>query len=108
MEQFQTVTQAKQICAICLTTIRKNVVWWHQTECGHFYHHRCWHDYKRRRQAEVGKFAKVKCPLCRQPQIPEGAVLAGFILALEGPDAARRFVEREGPDAARRFAERYR
>ena len=44
-EQLRTATQEKQTCAICLQTIRKNAVWWHVTECRHYFHYDCWHSY---------------------------------------------------------------
>ena len=44
-EQLRTSTQEKQTCAICLQTIRKNAVWWHVTECRHYFHYDCWHTY---------------------------------------------------------------
>ena len=43
-EQLRTSTQEKQTCAICLQTIRKNAVWWHVTECKHYFHYDCWHS----------------------------------------------------------------
>ena len=83
-EQLRTSTQEKQTCAICLQTIRKNAVWWHVTECRHYFHYDCWHTYHKhecdRREAD---HTRVRCPACRHPQISKAQFLAVMVPLME-------------------------
>ena len=92
-EQLKTVTSEKQTCSICLCTIRKNSRWWHMTECPqpHFFHWECWHDYRKDACVQgQGVRTRVKCPLCRHPQISQAdfmaAVLRGVEEVLQSPE----------------------
>ena len=83
-EQLRTATQEKQTCAICLRTIRKNAVWWHVTECRHFYHWDCWHTYRKHECARgQGTYTRVRCPACRHPQISEAEFMAVMVPIME-------------------------
>ena len=83
-EQLRTATQEKQTCAICLQTIRKNAVWWHVTECRHFYHWDCWHTYRKHECARgQGTYTRVRCPACRHPQISEAEFMAVMVPIME-------------------------
>ena len=84
--QLQTITSEKQTCSICLQTIRKNSVWWHETECHHphYFHWQCWHDYRKHTCAkEQGDWTSVPCPVCRHPQMPKGQFIHMFLPILE-------------------------
>ena len=79
-EQLRTATQGKQTCAICLQTIRKNAVWWHVTECRHYFHYDCWHTYhKHECDRREGDHTRVRCPACRHPQISKAQFLAVMV-----------------------------
>ncbi len=83
-EQLCTVTQEKQTCAICLQTIRKNAVWWHVTECRHFFHYDCWHTYRKHECARLqGAYTRVRCPACRHPQTSEAEFMAVMVPLME-------------------------
>ena len=84
-EQLRTATQEKQTCAICLQTIRKNAVWWHVTECRHFYHWDCWHTYRQHECARgQGTYTRVHCPTCRRPQLSEAEFMAVLVPIMNG------------------------
>ena len=83
-EQLRTSTQEKQTCAICLQTIRKNAVWWHVTECKHYFHYDCWHSYRKHEcDRREGTHTRVKCPACRHPQISEAEFMAVMVPLME-------------------------
>ena len=76
-EQLRTSTQEKQTCAICLQTIRENAVWWHVTECRHYFHYDCWHTYhKHECVRREGDHTRVRCPACHHPQISKAQFMA--------------------------------
>ena len=83
-EQLHTATQEKQTCAICLQTIRKNAVWWHVTECQHYFHYDCWHTYhKHECDRREGDHTRVRCPACRHPQISKAQFMAVMVPLME-------------------------
>ena len=83
-EQLRTSTQEKQTCAICLQTIRKNAVWWHVTECRHYFHYDCWHTYhKHECDRREGDHTRVRCPACRHPQISKAQFMAVMVPLME-------------------------
>ena len=83
-EQLRTSTQEKQTCAICLQTIRKNAVWWHVTECKHYFHYDCWHSYRKHEcDRREGTHTRVKCPACRHPQVSEAEFMAVMVPLME-------------------------
>ena len=89
-EQLKTVTSEKQTCSICLQTIRKNSRWWHMTECPHphFFHWDCWHDYRKDACAQgQGDRTRIKCPLCRHPQISKADFMAAVFSDLREQNA---------------------
>ena len=70
-EQLRTATQEKQTCAICLQTIRKNAVWWHVTECRHYFHYDCWHTYhKHECDRREGDHTRMSPPADLQGTVP--------------------------------------